>query len=493
MSNKREIDLKWFVFKIVVLAIMIQAIIEEALKLEGVARFSPQFVTMLNACILLMFAVPLQFFVLRPLENRLHSTIEKLKKAQLDAEIASRAKSEFLANMSHEIPDSLERGDRYAGVAGNHEAWIYDINRYTTIAKSSADALLGIINDILDFSKIEAGKLELERVPFNLHQMMEEIAEMFGHRATAKNVELCCHILPGVPTNIVGDPERLRQIVVNLTSNALKFTEQGEVAIRVAPEVNEQGKPELRFSVRDTGIGIPIDRKNRLFSKFSQVDASTTRKFGGTGLGLAICKQLTELMGGKIGVDSEIGKGSTFWIVIPVESVAQNEQERRDATQRMTGLNVLVVDDIQTNLDILKDLLSGWGMNVTTARDAKLSLEMMRFAAATGNPLSARNFGLPDAGNGRPAIGDGNSGRKVDRRDAFDHAVVERSIVGTLGVGEVRAELLLDQADSAIAFVRSGGDSLGNSIRGIHEFIDRYGRGNARSRGLRCSHLGLRR
>ncbi|HTN74138.1 MAG TPA: ATP-binding protein, partial [Pirellulaceae bacterium] len=225
-----------------------------------------------------------------------------------EAEAANRTKSEFLAKMSHEIRTPLNGVIGMLDLlSGTETTQVQD--RYVRIAKSSADSLLGLINDILDFSKIEAGKLELEQIEFDLPVLLEDVAEMFVHRAKAKGLEMTCRVLPDVPRRVLGDPERLRQIISNLTGNAIKFTAQGEVEIHAETvRIGDDGLA-IKLAVRDTGIGIPENRRHRLFASFSQVDASTTRKYGGTGLGLAICKQLVELMGGQIGVDSTVGKG----------------------------------------------------------------------------------------------------------------------------------------------------------------------------------------
>jgi len=249
------------------------------------------------------------------------------------ADAANRAKSEFLANMSHEIRTPLN------GVMG-----MLDLlgttglddrqQRFVHLARSSADALLGLINQILDFSKIEAGKLELERVEFRLHPLVEDLSEVLGHRAHKKGIELACRIHADVPDIVIGDPERLRQVLVNLTNNSVKFTERGSVEIDVACESKEGRDTRLRFEVRDTGIGVPENRRDRLFQPFMQVDASTTRRYGGTGLGLSICKQLVEALGGEIGYDERPGGGSIFSFTLPLECGAASTPPPRAASPK---------------------------------------------------------------------------------------------------------------------------------------------------------------
>ncbi len=312
---------------------------------------------------------------------------ESLREEKEAAEAASRAKSEFLANMSHEIRTPLN------GIIGMIDLMTgtgLDARqqRYCRIAKSSADALLSLINDILDFSKIEAGKLELDDVSFNLPVLIEDTVEMFVPRAESKGVELVSHIQPGVASAVRGDPDRLRQVLVNLVNNAMKFTETGEVVIRVeaAEEKTPSGGVALRFSVSDTGIGIPRDKLDRLFRSFSQVDASTTRRFGGTGLGLAICKQLTELMGGRIGVESTEGEGSTFWFTAVFGASVENTPQPRILSEDFRGMRVLIVDDNATNREILDQQLTSWEFKVSCAASAAEALEVMRTATRQGEP-----------------------------------------------------------------------------------------------------------
>jgi signal transduction histidine kinase/HPt (histidine-containing phosphotransfer) domain-containing protein len=353
------------------------------------------------------------------------------------AEAASLAKSQFLANMSHEIRTPMNGilGMTHLLLSGS--LTLRQRHFITTLERSGA-TLLNILNDVIDFSKIEAGKLALECIDFDLPQTAEEVAEIFAQGAQAKGLKLVCAISPDVPDILLGDPSRLRQILSNLLSNAVKFTDMGEIVLEVTKLEEDQDLIELHFAVQDTGLGIDPAVQLQIFESFVQADASTTRKYGGTGMGLAIVKELVRLMGGTIGLQSEPGKGSTFWFTVKFKKPPVSHAAQPLSRDMLTAGRILIVDDNETSRYVLQQQLAARGIEAETATDGLQALEMLRMARAQGKPFNLAFLDLQLSGL---------NGLELARTIKVDPAIADVHLVLLTAVGQSEEIMDIKEGD----------------------------------------------